>query len=511
MPTFTVSTLGCKVNQYDAGAISAALAAVGFRPAAPGATATADLVVINTCCVTTAAMRKSRQAIRRAVRASPNAAVLVTGCYSDYDAWRIEAILAALGGPDRPTAVVGHHGDLAASLDTFLSVLGRPGDAASIWQAQGARAGLSGDDLCMSAYSAACRDGAPATPSTIRARRKTTVKKNTPRPRGLGPIKEFPEHQRAFVKVQDGCDAFCAYCIVPYTRVNVWSRTYQSVLDECRHLVAAGHKEIVLCGVFLSAYGRATAIRRRWDRSPSALPGLLRRLAAIDGVWRVRLSSLEPADLTDELLAVYTDLPNVAPHFHLPLQSGSQHILRRMNRQYTPRAFRRTVDRLRTALDRPAVTTDVIVGFPGESNADFAATLALAADAGFAKIHAFPFSAVEGTAAWTYRHEAPAPEVTRARMAELAVLERDLAADYRRQFVGQTLEGLVEQPRGPEPRLRRAMTDRYLTVRFAPAAAETADLTGEVVRLHVLDVSAEGLRGTLCHQRPPVASPCPGL
>jgi len=171
---------------------------------------------------------------------------------------------------------------------------------------------------------------------SIRARRQAAVKVKSPGTRRLGPIEHFPRHQRAFVKVQDGCDAFCSYCIVPYARANVWSRDADEVVAECRRLVQAGHKEIVLAGVFLGAYGRDTTIRRRWDKRPDALAGLVRRVADIDGLWRVRLSSLEPGDLTDELLAAAGELPNFAPHFHLPLQSGSPRILSRMNRQYSP-------------------------------------------------------------------------------------------------------------------------------------------------------------------------------
>ena len=313
----------------------------------------------------------------------------------------------------------------------------------------------------------------------------------------MGPLASFPDRQRAIVKVQDGCDAFCAYCIVPYTRSVVWSRSISQITAECRALVAAGHKEIVLSGVFLGAYGRRTALRRRWGRSEAPLIELVRAVAAIEGLWRLRLSSLEPADLTDDLLCLWRELPNLAPHFHLPLQSGSAEILRRMNRQYTPTEYRRTVERLRNALDRPALTTDIIAGFPGESDGDFAETIAVARLAGFSKIHAFPFSAIEGTAAWSRRSEAPPAEVVKARMARLGALEAEMAAAYRRQFVGDVMEGLVERAREgrSQPRTRQAMTDRYLTVRFG--APREADLTGQVVALRITAVTKTGLLGRL--------------
>jgi threonylcarbamoyladenosine tRNA methylthiotransferase MtaB len=332
----------------------------------------------------------------------------------------------------------------------------------------------------------------------IIARRNAAIQADAPGTRDFPPIERFPGHQRAFVKVQDGCDAFCTYCIVPYTRPRVWSRDVGAILAECRQLVDNGHREIVLSGVFLGAFGRATALRRRWKNTPSPLPRLLGAVAEIDGLWRVRLSSLEPGDLTDELLAVLGECPTVAPHLHLPLQSGSPAILERMRRQYTADEYRRTIDRTRSQLDHPAITTDILVGFPGETDDDFEATLDLARHAGFAKIHAFSFSAVEGTIAWRYRGEAPPPPVVKARMARLAETERVLADAYRRPLVGQVMEALVESPHAGEAGDRQAMTDRYQTIHFrSPAAIPPAQLTGQVVRLRVREVLETGLGGEL--------------
>ena len=313
----------------------------------------------------------------------------------------------------------------------------------------------------------------------------------------MGPLKRFPNRQRAIVKVQDGCDAFCAYCIVPYTRPVVWSRDVGRITAECEALVAAGHREIVLSGVFLGAYGRQTALRRQWGQSEAPLTELIRAVAEIEGLWRLRLSSLEPADLTDDLLGLWRDLPNLAPHFHLPLQSGSSRVLQRMNRQYTAEEYCRTVEHLHGALDRPALTTDIIVGFPGESDGDFDQTISVARQAGFSKIHTFPFSAIEGTAAWSRRSEAPPAEEVKARMARLGALEADMAAAYRCQFVGDVLEGVVEgaRARRDRPQSRQAMTDRYLTVRFG--APRENDLTGQVVSLRIAAATKTGLRGTL--------------
>jgi threonylcarbamoyladenosine tRNA methylthiotransferase MtaB len=303
--------------------------------------------------------------------------------------------------------------------------------------------------------------------------------------------------QRAFVKVQDGCDAFCTYCVVPFTRSRVWSRRDADVLDECRRLVAAGHREIVLCGVFLGAFGRATARRRRWPVDvPAPLAGLVAAVADIPGLWRFRLSSLEPGDLSDELLEVCRSSPKFAPHFHLPLQSGSSRVLRGMNRQYDADDYAVAVDRARAAIDRVALTTDVIVGFPGESDDDFAATLAMARRAGFAKIHAFPFSAMGPAAAWQWRHEAPPPEVVRRRMSDLSEVEAATARQYRRLFVGDIMEALVERSRSAGRGQAVAMTDRYFRVSF-DAPPGRGVLPGDLVRLKVTDATSERVEGAM--------------
>ena len=286
--------------------------------------------------------------------------------------------------------------------------------------------------------------------------------------------------------------------MVPYTRPIVQWRPPELVEHECRNLIRAGHKEIVLCGIFLGAYGRATARRRRWANTPSLLPDLVRRIGALPGLWRLRLSSLEPGDLSDQLLAAFRDTPSAAWHFHLPLQSGSPRILRRMNRQYTPDCFRRAVDRIRAAQADAAITTDVLVGFPGEGEEDFRLTLAAARSAGFSKIHAFAFSAIPGTAAWTYRREAPPPAALRSRLAELSALERELAAAYRARFVGRRMEALVETPLiAPTGRQAakpgQAMTDRYLTIHFHDAGPRP----GEVATFRVTGVHPDALAGRL--------------
>jgi threonylcarbamoyladenosine tRNA methylthiotransferase MtaB len=408
-------------------------------------------------------MRKSRAAIRRATRKFPHAKILIVGCYSTYDTDRLEKLLRDANIPVTQGRVLSHYQNLEPSLVSFL------------------RRRPSNGSLSVGG----------AGPDSIKHRRRQAAA-HAP-DRTLPALRNFPERQRAFVKVQDGCDAFCSYCIVCYTRPVVQSRPVAEILEECRGLLAAGHKELVLCGVFLGAFGRSTAIRRKWDAlDTDPLAELLRAVAALPNLWRVRLSSLEPGDLGDELLRLAAETETVAPHFHLPLQSGADTVLRRMNRQYRAAEFLDAARRLHQTLDRPALTTDIIVGYPGETEEQFRQTLAVARDAAFAKIHAFPFSAIEPTAAWKHRHEAPAPDVVRARLERLATLETELAREYRRRFLGDILTGVVEST-APAHGRRIAMTDRYLSVTF-PASREES-LAGSIVRLRITGIDEQGLLG----------------
>jgi len=520
MGTFVITTLGCKVNQYDGAAVVQLLRDAGLAAAGKGKPC--DLAVVNTCCVTAAAMVKSRQAVRRALRRARRA-VLVCGCYGDFDAPAVRALAAELAPPGCHVAVAGHGDDLPRTVAEIVALLRgegvSPSCLAGILPARDAGvspacvAGIlpaSGEDDWTS--SSAQANGThnagkmPATRAgkmpasrageTPASRRLAVVARNDPADAHLPPIEHFDDHQRAFVKIQDGCDAFCSYCVVPFTRSVVWSRPPEAVLDECRRLVAGGHREIVLAGVFLGAYGRSTCRRNRWDHSPSPLPPLLEAVAAIPGLWRVRLSSIEPGDLGDDLLAAARQCPNFAPHLHLPLQSGADTVLKRMNRQYDVATFLRACERLRQSLDRPALTADVIVGFPGETDAEFEQTLRVARAAAFAALHVFPFSPIPGTAAWSMRNQGPSPAVVRDRVKELAGLADELSRDYRRQFLNQTLEAVIEKPSRSRPR-RQAMTDRHVTIFFDPPAGDPAEWTGLVRQFHVIADADGGLAGAM--------------
>lgn len=436
MRTFWIQVLGCRVNHYEGEQIAALLRRRGMEQVADASAA--DLRVVHTCSVTGEAAAKSGQAVRRATRlpvltapaaatAAPRPAgrgrTVVSGCWVGSD----PASAAAIEGVD---AAVGHGDDVSAVLERLLAA----------WRPQSSPAGP------------ADTDATPPAPGTFALPL-------------LGDDRQAGQ-QRAYLKVQDGCDAYCTYCIIPRLRPAVWSKSVEDCVEEARRLVDAGHRELVLTGIFLGAYGRHTALRRRQTgdtASKSPLAGLVEALCTrVPGLGRLRCSSLEPGDMTDDLVAVLRSHRQVVPHFHLPLQSGSDAILRRMNRQYRRDDYLRMLDRVHASFDRPALTTDVIAGFPGETDADFAQTLEVAARARFIHTHAFPFSPRPGTAAarWTVRFVDR--RVAAARAGELAELARQHSLDFRRRFVGQTVEILVERPKNPT--WRRGRCERYFDV-----------------------------------------------
>ncbi len=274
-------------------------------------------------------------------------------------------------------------------------------------------------------------------------------------------IARFDDHQRAFVKVQDGCLLNCSYCIIPSVRPIVRSRPPEEVADEVSRLVEAGHREVVLTGIHLGHYGLDLCKgrpREQWVR----LPQLLERLANLPGDFRIRLSSLEAAEARDDLVRALAEQPRICPHLHLCLQSGSDAVLARMKRRYRREGFLERVRRIRAALDRPAFSTDVIVGFPGETDADFEATCEVARAAGFSRIHVFSYSPRAGTPAASLPGAVP-PPVVAERRRRLLEIERELADDYYRGLLGARLDVLVE---GADP--QRAGHARGTSCRYAP-------------------------------------------
>jgi threonylcarbamoyladenosine tRNA methylthiotransferase MtaB len=307
-------------------------------------------------------------------------------------------------------------------------------------------------------------------------------------------ISRFDGHQRAFVKVQDGCLLNCTFCIIPRVRPILRSRPVGEIVDEVARLVDQGYREIVLTGIHLGHYGIDLSRgkpREQWSR----LWRLLDRLGALPGEFRVRLSSLEAAEVRDDLVRALANNPRVCPHLHLCLQSGSDRILARMGRRYRSAGFLERCRRLGAALDQPAFSTDVIVGFPGESDADFEETCRVVREAGFVKLHVFPFSPRRGTPAAEMPDRIPSPVVAERR-ARLSALERELHEAYLRSLIGRRLEVLVESADPERPAWVRGTSCRSVPVCFPGLAGA---LIRQLIPVRVFAMAGESL---LAHPEP---------
>ena len=394
-------TLGCKVNQYETEVMEneAALHGALIVPFAEQA----DVYVVNTCTVTNIADRKSRQMLHRARTLAPEAVVVACGCYtetSDQAALYADGVDLVLGNERKK--------DFAEALSAFLSERKLP-ENPDINKVQGYRPEF---------------------------------------------LTKVHEHTRAELKVQDGCNEFCSYCLIPYARGRIRSKAPEAVLQEIRTLSETGIREFVLTGIHLSSYGR--------DLSEGGdLLELIRRAAAVEGVERVRLGSLEPRVITPAFAEGLAAIPEICPHFHLSLQSGSATVLRRMNRKYTPEEYLEALRLLRSAFDLPAVTTDVIVGFPGETEEEFRESLAFVREASFYELHVFQYSRRKGTVA--DRMPGQVPEVLKkARSAEMIALGEEMSEAYRQSFLGRCAEVLTEEPDPANPGFYQGYTREYI-------------------------------------------------
>ena len=426
MRTFSINTLGCKVNQYESQQFRELLEQLGLgqvkTPENP------DLVVINTCCVTHTASAKSRQYIRKARKLNPDAVIVVSGCLPTVQ-------IGELNETDNNVHLIKNRNNLAAVLSQIAGSKTPSPDSGNL-QTQ------------------------PDTAIKANAGPKTNCKKDLRSELALPNLTSFKGQTRAFLKVQDGCDGYCSYCIIPKTRPVVQSKPIAEVLSEAEALVKAGHREIVVTGIFLGSYGQKTVRRKNWaNHKNDKLAELLDKMTQIPNLARIRISSLEPADVTPTLLEAFCKHRNIMPHLHLSLQSGSNAVLKKMCRQYNADDFRNTVESIRSQLDRPAITTDIIVGFPGETDNNFEETLELARKAGFAKMHVFAFSARKGTAA-AGMQDAVDNKVIKERSRILRDLDIELGRNFRQQFVEETAEILLER-NGEQPCGR---SERYFKV-----------------------------------------------
>lgn len=380
--------LGCKVNSYETEAMQQLLEDAGYEivPFREGA----DVYIINTCSVTNVADRKSRQMLHRAKKMNPSAAVVAVGCY-------VQAAGAELKKDEAVDLIVGNNQkkDLVQILDDYFADHENSGEILDIGHSQ------EYEELH---------------------------------------IRRIADHTRAFIKVQDGCNQFCSYCIIPYTRGRVRSRRPEDIEHEVRGIAEAGYKEIVLTGIHLSSYGVDFK-----DEQQENLLTLIKRLDQIPGIERLRLGSLEPRIVTREFAKELARLRTICPHFHLSLQSGCDATLKRMNRRYNAAEYQACCEILREEFDNPAITTDVIVGFPGETEEEFAETERFLKAIHFYEMHIFKYSRRAGTRAANMPDQVP--EGTKSVRSDiLLALEKQQSLEYRGRFLGTEEEILLEEP-----------------------------------------------------------------
>ena len=404
-------TLGCKVNIYETEVMEGLVQGAGASVVPFDGPA--DFYVVNTCSVTNIADRKSRQMLRRPKAKHPDAVVVACGCYSEVeDAEKLYAI-----GVD----IVMQNADKPA----IVSVLAE-------WLAAHEKNGAGTEESATEKDSAA-GNGTEASAAGSGAEAAFSQK-------GLR-LSSLTEHTRADVKVQDGCNQFCTYCIIPYARGRIRSKPLQDVLTEICGLASSGVKEVVLTGIHLSSYGKDL-------QDGAGLLDLIRAVHGIEGIERIRLGSLEPRIVTEDFAKALAALPKLCPHFHLSLQSGCAETLRRMNRHYTPEEYEESCCLLRKYFSLPAITTDVIVGFPGETEEDFAASKAFIEKIGFYDLHVFKYSRRKGTVADRMPDQLD-EQTKNERSSELIALAKKMSDAYRKQLIGQQVEALTEKEIAP--------------------------------------------------------------
>jgi threonylcarbamoyladenosine tRNA methylthiotransferase MtaB len=435
-PTVAFTTLGCRLNQVDTQELQGALEARGFRTVAVDDRA--DVVIVNTCTVTARADFSDRQAIRRASRSNPAARIVVTGCWAQTS----PDLAAGVPGVD---LVIGN-----ADKDRLPDLVSR--------LLEGERPMERAPRVHVHAVSTA--RSLPA----------------APRGRTLG-------RSRAFLKLQDGCQHRCAFCVVPLARGGSRSRAVAAVLDQARALVDAGHPELVLTGIDLGHYGADLVPR-------TTLAALLRAMIEIRGLSWIRMSSLLPAYFTPELLEIVTGSRTIAPHFHVPLQSGSDRVLRRMRRPYTVAMYRRLVERLASASPHVGLGADVIVGFPGERAEDFEETLSLVNELPLTYLHVFPYSDRPGTeASGLDGHLAPSAVTERGRRVRALGRAKSLA--FRRGLLGRVEDVLVLETAERATGRLVGLTGNYVEVTFDGPD----DLKGRMARVRLTAATPAGTAG----------------
>jgi len=425
-------TLGCKVNSYETEAMQALLAAAGAEIVEFNDVA--DIYVVNTCSVTNMADRKSRQMLHRAKKKNPEAVVVAAGCYAqtaDEDAMKETGIDVVIGNNQKKHIVEILEQHMQGVENKRLEIAKE----------------TEYEDLKLD----------------------TQV-----------------EHTRAYIKIQDGCNQFCSYCIIPYARGRIRSRNPQEVVEEVKRLADNGYQEIVLTGIHLSSYGR-TSYDKMTEESGQPLLNLICRINEIEGVKRIRLGSLEPRIITENFVKTLIKCEKVCPHFHLSLQSGSDTVLARMNRKYTTEEYAASVELLKQYYEAPAITTDIIVGFPQETEEEFQETMEFAKRIGFSKIHVFKYSRRKGTVADRMSGQVDEQKKTE-RSDRLMALEAALGEEYREHFLKSDTLVLFEESAVVDNEVCQiGYNERYVRV----ALKTTDDLSNHIKKVKIVGKAKE--------------------
>ncbi len=403
MKTVAFYTLGCKVNQYESEAVSSLFEQNGYDivPFEQNS----DVYIINTCTVTNLSDRKSRQAIRKAKKNNPNSIVVVMGCYaqtSSADVLKIPEVNLVIGTKDRNKVI------------EYISRI----------------------------EAGECRIN--AVDNIMSSRNFEELK-----------VSSYKERTRAYLKIQEGCSQFCSYCIIPYARGPIRSRQPEDIIQEVKDLAQNGFLEIVLTGIHIASYGR--------DLKTTNLLDIIQRLNMIEGIKRIRLGSIEPTTITEEFVSAAAKMPKLCPHYHLSLQSGCDNTLKAMNRKYTTNEYMNSVKLLKNNIPDVAITTDIMVGFPGETEDDFRTSLNFAQEVGFSKIHVFKYSPRKGTPAAQYDNQI-SPEEKEKRSQLMLSLSDNLERHYFQDFIGREMEVLYEQELHGKEDYIEGLTKNYIRV-----------------------------------------------
>jgi len=425
-------TLGCKVNQYETEAMTESFENAGYEIV--DYSEFADVYIINTCTVTNMGDRKSRQIIRRAKEKNPEALVAVVGCYSQIapgEVLEIPEVSLVVGTDERSRMV--ELVEYAMKKEEKLNMV---------------------NDI-------------------MKVREFEEM-----------PIKSYKSRTRAFLKIQEGCDQYCTYCIIPYARGHIRSRKPDSIIAEVKELAENGFREIVLTGIHVASYGK--------DLGNTSLIDIIEKVHEIDGIRRIRMSSVDPNVMTDGFIERLSRLPKICGHFHLSLQSGCDETLKRMNRKYTTGEYRRVVEKLREVFADVAITTDLIVGFPGETEEEFQKTVDFVDEIAFSGMHVFKYSQRSGTPAAKYEHQVK-PQVKDARSKVITAIAKKNEEKFKKAFIGRSKPVLYEQPFDGQKSLFEGLTDNYIRV----VSESQEDIKGKIIETVLMELKEDYMTGSI--------------